>query len=103
MSFLEMPNSASEESSAEEVVTEGGSPARVERLTAVRLRDLHTGRFVAAPSLVTKSFSLRGATETVFGGTADVGNSRRVWRRTKKKVTALDPKLSVTLKKKEQG
>lgn len=55
--FLEMPNlNVAEESSADEITTASGHRARAENLTAIRLRDVQTGRFVAGAGLVTKSF-----------------------------------------------
>jgi hypothetical protein len=104
MSFLEMPNSAAE-SSADEVLTEGGSPARTESLTSIRLRDVKTGKFVAGAGLVTKRFNLRslqGLGEATAAGVAagfianQLPQNRRTWRGQKKK---LDKDLSVGLKK----
>lgn len=95
MSFLEMPNGFGEES--EDPPAEGRPQA--EEITALRLRDRKTGRFVAGPGLIQKNVSsvLDAAAWSVPLGW--LGVEKRKSR--KKKVEHLDPKLSVTLKKKD--
>lgn len=99
MSFLEMPNSAHEDLPAEEVKSEDGSRSRAEEITALRLRDVKTGRFVAGAGLITK-----GAPTSIFetaSWSIPLGWLGVEKRKDRKKKAHLDPKLSVTLKKKD--
>lgn len=89
MSFLEMPNFLSDEEAPETEDLSADHRLRAEKLTAIRTRDLKTGRFVGSPSLVTKKWSDR-----FFDG-ATGGADRKV----KKKGQEMDAKMSVTLKK----
>jgi len=108
--FLEMPNSAAEKSSVAEPSTEGAARVRAESLTGIRLRDTKTGKFVASPSLVTKKFNIKafkGLGEATAAGVLagfvanQLPQNKKTWGQTTKKVEQkLDPKLSVTLKKK---
>lgn len=90
MSFLEMPNFLSNEEWDETEDLPAQPRTRTENLTAIRTRDLKTGRFVGAPSLVTKGW------KDVFQSGVEAGAERR---KLKKKVKEMDSKLSVTLQK----
>jgi len=71
---------------------------RKETLMMVRTRDVKTGRFVGAPTLIAKNRWLDRLTDTVTTG-ADVRELRQKKKQLKK--VKLDPNLSVTLKKKD--
>jgi hypothetical protein len=71
---------------------------RTESLTQVRTRDLKTGRFVGAPTLVAKNKWL-DRLSTGVGMSSDASTVRRKKKALKK--VKLDPNLSVTLKKKD--
>lgn len=76
---LEMPNEFTE------------PEQRRESLVMVRTRDVKTGRFVGAPTLIAKNKWLDRLTDTVVTS-SDV-------RALRKKKQKMDPKLSVTLKR----
>jgi hypothetical protein len=86
MDFLEMPGVFPEKD------------VRAELLTQLRTRDVKTGRFVGAPTLVAKNIgpALESASWAVPVGW--LGIDRR--KRKKQQKVKMDPKLSVTLKKK---
>lgn len=71
---------------------------RRESLLMVRTRDVKTGRFVGAPTLVAKNKWLDRLTTGVEMST-DASTVRRKKKALKK--VKLDPNLSVTLKKKD--
>lgn len=74
-----------------------------ENLAQVRLRDVHTGRFVASPSLVYKKMSASSVFEGIMAGSIGgvIANQVPQNRRSSKKaLKKLDPKMSVTLKRK---
>lgn len=99
--FLEMPNGVTEDSVDQ-------SRVRAEDLTGIRLRDVKTGKFVAAPTLVAKKLSpttFKGLFEGIAAGSIGgiVANQFPQNRRdSKKSLKKLDPKLSVTLQKKPE-
>jgi hypothetical protein len=76
-----------------------------EDLAKVRLRDVHTGRFVASPSLVYKKLSVSSLFEGITAGSIGgvIANQVPQNRRSSKKaLKRLDPNLSVGLKKKSK-
>lgn len=90
MSFLEMPNFFNDEEWDETEDLPAQPRTRTENLTAIRTRDLKTGRFVGAPSLVTKGW------KDVFQSGVEAGAERR---KLKKKKQKLADDMSVTLRK----
>ena len=90
MSFLEMPNFFNDEEWDETEDLPAQPRTRTENLTAIRTRDLKTGRFVGAPSLVTKGW------KDIFRSGAE---ARTEGRNLRKKKWETDDKMSVTLKK----
>jgi hypothetical protein len=96
VSFIEMPGTFTNEETT-----------RSESLTSVRTRDLKTGRFVGAPTLVAKKLNLstsvkrimEGTTAGVIGGVA-ANQFPQNQRSTKKILKKMDPETTVTLKKK---
>lgn len=85
-----MPNLFSDEGKLETEDLSADHRLRAEKLTAIRTRDLKTGRFVGSASLVTKKWSDR----FFDGATKDAD-----YRKAKKKGQETDAKMSVTLKK----
>ena len=90
MSFLEMPNFFNDEEWDEAEDLPAQPRTRTENLTAIRTRDLKTGRFVGAPSLVTKGW------KDVFQNSVTSGAE---YRKVKKKKQKLADDMSVTLRK----
>jgi hypothetical protein len=97
-SFMEMPGTLINDDST-----------RTESLTAVRTRDLKSGRFVGAPTLVAKKLNMttsvkrimEGTTAGVIGGVA-ANQFPQNQRSTKKLLKKMDPETTVTLKKKDR-
>lgn len=89
-SFTQMPGALAEESSAEEVLTETLSRARNENLTAVRVRDTKTGKFVpGSNALISKRGEKRAKLiETYIEG-----------RKARNQEKQLEDEMSVTLRK----
>lgn len=111
MSFLEMPGTFTEDSSAEDDVTPREDGNQAERFTAIRVRDTKTGRFVAAPTLVAKKLSMpKGVTRIAEASTAGIiggvianqaPQNNRSWKTNKKRLKEhLDDDMSVKLVKK---
>lgn len=102
MSFLEMPNGFTdkeEDPSDKEPTDEKTFPLRNERFTAIRARDVTSGRFVAGPT-VTKSF-VGSKAKSILEALVGAGSSSPVQNmpRRKKKV---QPNMSVTLTRKKK-
>lgn len=103
-----MPNGFSEDSSAESEATPTEDGNQAERFTAIRVRDVKTGRFVAAPSLVTKGMPksvtriMEASTAGIIGGVIanQAPQNNRSWKTNKKKLKKLEDDLSVKLVKK---
>lgn len=108
MSFLEMPNAYAGDSSEEAEVTPTEEGNQAERFTAIRVRDVKTGRFVAGPSLVAKALPrsvtriAEGATAGLIGGVIanQAPQNNRSWKTNRKKLKKLEEDMSVKLVKK---